>query len=227
MKFDSYTLTARLYPAIICLLPFLVFTISCKIDGLESIFDGLLKVRILGNITSSIVLLYFLMLTNRFLGKFLFGGLIFNDGLNLPTTRFLLYSDSEFSEQYKDKIRQKINKNFKIILPSREDELSDINSCKKRIVEAVGLIRNKVKNGNLLLQHDMEYGFARNLIGGSIIAVCISGFDIFYFMKLGNVSLGYLSIILTIFFSLCLILNRPIINHLGKVYAKRLFQEYF
>jgi hypothetical protein len=166
------------------------------------------------------------MQTNRFLGKFLFEKLIFNDELNMPTTRFLLYSDNEFSEQYKEKIRQKINTNFKIILPSREDELSDINSCRKRIVEAVGLIRNKVKNGNLLLQHNMEYGFARNLIGGSIIAVCISGLDIFYFMKLGNVLLGYLSIILTIFFSFCLILSKPIINHLGKVYAKRLFQEY-
>ena len=116
MKFDKYTFTARLYPAIICLLPFLVFAINCKIDGLESSFNNLLKISILGNITSSIVLLYSLIQKNRFLGKFLLEKLIFNDELNMPTTRFLLYSDNEFSDQYKDKIRQKVNTNYRITI---------------------------------------------------------------------------------------------------------------
>lgn len=226
MKFDKYTLTARLYPAIICLLPFLLFTINCNIQALNRIFHNLLGVKVIGNITISIVLLYLLMQINRFLGKFLFEKLIFKDELNMPTTRFLLYSDSEFSDQYKDKIRRKVSTDFQVNLPNREDELSDDTDCRKRIIESVGLIRNKVKDGNLLLQHNMEYGFARNLIGGSLLALCISGLDILYFLKIGNIIVEYLSIALTVFFILCLILSRTIINHLGKVYAKRLFQEY-
>jgi hypothetical protein len=226
MKFDKYTIIARLFPALITLIPFLLFTINCKIDGLGDIFSNLLQLKVIGNITIAFVLLYFLMQTNRYLGKFLFEKIIFKNELDMPTTRYLLYQDTEFSSQYKDNIRQKVYDDFHIEMPKREEELININSCKKRIVETVGLIRNKVKNGNLLLQHNIEYGFARNLIGGSLIAVVMSIIDMFYFIGIKSNLIVYIAIFLTVFFSLCLILSTTIINHLGSVYARRLFQEY-
>ncbi|MCK4357899.1 MAG: hypothetical protein KAW92_04025 [Candidatus Cloacimonetes bacterium] len=226
MKFDKYSRTARIYPSIIILIPFLVFTIYCDIENLKVIFDDLLKVKIIGNITISIVLLYLLSQINRFLGKFLFERYIFHNELEMPTTNLLLFSNSEFSKEYKIQIREKINSDFQLNMPSKQDESENLENTKKRIVEAVGLIRQKVKNGRLLLQHNIEYGFARNLIGGAILGVVMSIFDVFYFFKLNNVIIGWFSVVLTIFFLTLLVLHKPIINHLGNQYTKRLFQEY-
>lgn len=226
MKFDEYTRKARTYPAIIILIPILVFTINCDIGNLNNFIDDLLKVKIIGNIAISVVLLYLLTQTNRFLGKFIFEKKMFKDELEMPTTNYLLLSNSVLSKNYKLNIRERIFSDFNILMPSANDETENIDECKRRIVEAVGLIRQKVKNGRLLLQHNIEYGFARNLIGGAIIGVPISIFDIIYFFSYHNNCIGWISVGLTVFFFSLLLLHKPIINHLGNQYAKRLFQEY-
>jgi hypothetical protein len=226
MKFDKYTRKARVYPAVITLLPFLIFTLNCKIDGLEKIFNNLLGVKILSQISVSLVLLYLLTQINRFVGKFLFEKKLFNEELDLPTTLYLLPLNQEFSEQYKNKIREKVKKDFCMDLPTGEDELKDILIAKRRAAEVVGLIRQKVKDGRLLLQHNIEYGFARNLIGGAIIALFVAIFDVVFFSLNNDKLVISLSIIITIFFSLILLMCKGIINHLAHQYAKRLFQEY-
>lgn len=226
MKFDKYNRTARIYPSIIVLLPFLIFTIYCDIENLKDVFDDLLKVKIIGNVAISAVLMYFLTQINRFLGKFLFEKNIFSNEIEMPTTNFLLFSDTEFSSEYKRQIREQISKDFKIDLPDEQEENLDLKNTRKRIVEAVGLIRQKVKNGRLLLQHNIEYGFARNLIGGAIIGLVMSLFDVVYFFKHDNNLIGIISITLAIGFGILLLIHKPIIKHLGNQYAKRLFQEY-
>lgn len=226
MKFDKYNRTARIYPSIIIIIPFLLFTIYCDIDNLKDVFDDLLKVKIIGNITISIVLLYLLIQANRFLGKFLFERSMFKNELEMPTTNFLLFSNSEFSEDYKIRIRKQIKSDFKIELPDESEEKKDRVNARKRIVEAVGMVRQKVKDGRLLLQHNIEYGFARNLVGGSIVGAIMSVIDVVYFYINDNKVIGGISIVLTIFFVVLLLLHRPIIKHLGNQYAKRLFQEY-
>ncbi|MBE0573633.1 hypothetical protein IH575_01885 [Candidatus Dojkabacteria bacterium] len=226
MKFDKYNRTARIYPSIIILIPFLIFTIYCDIDGLKDVFDDLLKIKIIGNLTIAVVLLYLLIQINRFLGKFLFEKNLFNDELKMPTTNFLLFSDSQFSKEYKLKIRSMILKDFKITLPDEQFESDNTEDTRKQIVEAVGLIRQKVKNGRLLLQHNIEYGFARNLIGGSVVGLLMSITDLVYFKIHANELLFYISLGLSCVFLLLLSIHKPIIKHLGNQYAKRLFQEY-
>jgi len=222
---DKYEIQARIFPAIIVLIPFLIFTINCDISGLSHAFDDLLKVRIIGNLSIGLVLLFLLYQTNRFFGKFIFEKRSFNDELNMPTTRFLLFSDTQYSQNYKLRTRQKIKTDFKVDMPSEVDERTDLVESKRRIVEAVGLIRGKVKKGNLLHQYNIEFGFARNLIGGSIIGLLVSIFDIIYFLYKSFI-FSWLSIFLTLFFIMLLLQHRSIINHLGNQYAKRLFQEY-
>lgn len=226
MKFDSYTRKARIYPAVLVLIPFLIFTINCNIQGLNAFFDDLVKVKVIGNITISIVLLYLLTFTNRFLGKFLFERKLFKEELEMPTTKFLLFSNTVFSKNYKIQIRDKVKLDFKLDMPTEEDEISNENDCKKRIVEAVGLIRQKVKNGRLLLQHNIEYGFARNLIGGAIIGLVISIFNVIYFFLQTNYLLGWINAVIAVVFAFLLLFHRFIITYLGNQYAKRLFQEY-
>lgn len=226
MKLDEYTTKARIYPSIIIIIPFLLFTIYCDIDNLKDIFSNLLAVKIVGNITISIVLLFLFTQLNRFLGKFLFEKNMYNNELDMPTTKFLLFSNNILSKEYKMKLRKKILLDFEIHLPSKESEGKNLDKAKQQIVEAVGLIRQKVKDGRLLLQHNIEYGFARNLIGGSIIGVLMSIFNAIYFYGINNNLLVWISIFLAIIFSSLLLLHRVIINHLGNQYAQRLFQEY-
>jgi hypothetical protein len=226
MKFDRYFRIARIYPSVIILIPFLIFTIYCKIDNMQDAFTNLLKIKIIGNITISIVLLYLLVQINRFLGKFIFERYMFKNELEMPTTNFMLYGNTEFSRDYKYKLREQIKSDFQIILPDDQAEIDDILDVRKRIVEAVGLIRQKVKVGRLLLQHNIEYGFFRNLIGGSIIGLLMSVFDIFYFYNDCNKLIGNISVVIACMFAILLIVHRPIIKNLGKPYAKRLFQEY-
>lgn len=226
MKFDKYNRTAKLYPSVIILIPFLLFTVYCDIDNLKDVFDNLLGIRILGNITISIVLLYLLVQVNRFLGKFIFERYMFQNELEMPTTNFMLYSNLEFSHDYKTKLREQIKSDFQITIPNEHSESDNIIDSRKRIVEAVGLIRQKVKNGRLLLQHNIEYGFFRNLIGGSIIGFIMSLIDIFYFYRIDNRLIGNISIGIASVFTVLLLLHRPIIRNLGMQYAKRLYQEY-
>ncbi len=225
IKFDKYNRVARIYPTIIVLIPFLLFTINCDIKELLQTFDNILKIKIIGNITITIVLLFLLSQINRFLGKYLFEKKTFNNELDFPTTNFLLYSNSELSDTYKERIRQQIQSDFDIFLPSKESEKNNIDNAKKEIAEAIGLIRQKVKDGRLLLNHNIEYGFARNLVGGSIIGFAMSLFDIFYFYDKNNV-LFYISIALSILFLSIFLLRKILMLNLGNQYAKRLFQEY-
>ncbi len=51
MKIDKYNRKARIYPSVIILIPFLLFTIYCDIENLSEVFDTLLKVKIIGNVT--------------------------------------------------------------------------------------------------------------------------------------------------------------------------------
>lgn len=226
MKFHKYNRKARIYPSVIILMPFLLFTIYCDIDNLGEVFDNLLQVKVIGNITISVVLIYLLTQTTRFLGKFLFEKYMFNDELEMPTTNYLLFSNSQFTKEYKRRLHQHIQNDFQIQLPDEQEEAQDEENARRQIVEAVGLIRQKVKNGRLLLQFNIEYGFARNLIGGSIIGAIMSVFDIVYFFIIGNQLIGSISIFLAVIFSFLLLIHKIIIKHLGNQYAKRLFQEY-
>jgi hypothetical protein len=223
---NKYNRTARIYPSIIILIPFLIFTIYCDIDGLNDVFDDLLRIKIIGNITIAVTLLYLFTHINRFLGKFLFEENIFEDELKMPTTNLLLFCDSHFSKDYKLKIRSKIYKDFQIKLPNEQHELNDVENTRKQIVEAVGLIRQQVNNGRLLLQYNIEYGFARNLIGGSIIGFIMSMVDLFYFKNHDNEVIFFISHGLSCIFFLLLCIHKKIITYLGNQYAKRLFQEY-
>lgn len=226
MKLNKYYRIARIYPSAIVLLPFLIFMIYNDIDGLKNVFENLIHLKVIGNVTISIVLIFLLAQINRFLGKFLFESYIFKDELRMPTTSFLLFTNHQYTDDYKNLIRQQIQKDFKIQLPDKEEEIHDLDGTRRQIVEAVGLIRQNVKDGRLLLQHNIEYGFARNLIGGSIIGVFVSIIDAFYFFSIENILIGSISIALTLGFAFILIIHKPIINHLGNQYAKRLFQEY-
>ena len=151
---------------------------------------------------------------------------LFKNELYFPTTSFLLYLDNEYTAGRKEKIREKIKKDFDIELLNAENEKNDENEARKRIKEAVDLIRNKVKGGHLILQHNIEYGFVRNLIGGMIISLPVSFFSAFFFIYEKNNPAAISSMILFLFYSFIFLTKKNTLLYFARNYANILYNEY-
>ena len=176
----------------------------------------------MGNITISMSILYFFSQTNRFIAKNFFE----KEEIYMPTTDFLLFLNSEYSKEYKHSIYTRIQQDFNLQLPTEKEQKENELNSRKRIAEAMSLVRKKVGSGKLLLQHNIEYGFWRNLIGGTIFAIIFSGFDVYFAFTQSNNSILIMSIILLIVSLILLFFNKYIIQKASALYSKVLFQEY-
>ncbi len=218
----KYQLYARIVPSILSSIPALLYQYFFLNQEIANFLQFLDSLKFIGDITISIVILYFISQTNRLIAKKLFE----KKEIYLPTTNFLLFSNQEYSKEYKQKIYEKIQHTFDIRLPTKnEQEKNEMNS-RKRIAEAMSLVRKRIGNGKLLLQHNIEYGFWRNLIGGTIFAIIFSGMDAYFAYIQSNASILVLSISLLIVYSIPLFLNKYIIQKVSALYARTLIQEY-
>lgn len=220
---NSYGIKARLFPTVLTSIPLLFLQYFYLSPQFNEFLTHLSQIKFIGNITISAVILYFLSQLNRTIGKDVFEKWYFSDESKMPTTTLLLYSNKYYSDGYKDKIRDKIKKDFDLNLPKKNSTLSELEQ-RKRIVEAIGLVRRKVGSGTLLLQHNIEYGFMRNLIGGSVISFMVSLICLRVFYQ--DTDLLKWSIGFSIFYLTLIIFSKPLIKGKGVLYAKVLFQEY-
>jgi len=226
MKFDKYTRIARIYPAIISIIPLMLLINVLMIDFKSEFLDNLL-LKISFQLSLGVILIYLISQINRFISKEFFEKNYFKDETQFPTTNLLLLNDTNFSESYKNKIRSKIKTDFNIELPEKQFENENIEKTRLEIKDIVGIIRTKLKNNSLLLQHNIEYGFIRNLIGGSPIGIIFSLMLLLYSFFIHPLLLmQILSIILTLFFMSILFFHKYLMRQYGILYAKKLFQEY-
>ncbi len=216
-KFNEYYLKARVFPALITAIPFVLL----KHNLLDQHFDFSLTQLIFGDVSILIVLIYLFSQLNRYISKS-----IFENKTDFPTDRNLLPSNPTLSQQYRAQLAQKILKDFGLELPNLEDEENDYASTKIRIREIVNLIINKTRNGHLLLQHNIEYGFVRNFLGGSAVASLMSIFNILLFFIQSKYDLAIISIILLVIYASIIAMHKKILEHYGKEYAQILFREY-
>jgi len=220
--FNEYGRKARLFPALLCLPPFLLI----KHFAIDSLLDpslaGKLFVIALGDVSLAAVLIYLLSQVNRFISK-----TFFEDKARFPTTQMLLPSSKELSSDFRSKIESKVTTDFRLSLPNSADEMADLENARLRINEIVALIINKVGSGKLLLQHNTEYGFMRNLIGGSVISLIasVAGIVLFGLVFMNNTAY-VISMALSVCYLLPLLFSRPILTRYGKDYARILFREY-
>ena len=220
--FNKYNLQARIFPAILCTIPILLLQYSFLNHEVLIFLQYLGNLRFAGNITISIALIYFVSQTNRFIAKTFFE----KDEIYMPTTDFLLFSDSKYSPEYKQIIYKKLQDEFNLQLPSEKEQNENELNARKRIAESMSLARKKVGMGKLLLQHNIEYGFWRNFIGGTIFAILFSGLNMYFSFLQSNKTILTISIILLLIYSIILFSNKIIINKVGKIYANVLIQEY-
>ncbi len=216
--FNEYNLKARVFPAILCSLP-LLLTKYFIIDNYISIS---LSATIIGDISFDIILIYLLVQINRLISK-----TFFENKSDFPSIKMLIPSSKDLSDEYRRKIEKKIAVDFKMSLPTLAEEDASPEKVKLRIRELVDLIIDKVRNGNLLLQHNIEYGFVRNLVGGCVLAFIVS-FACFitfgFFIK--NEAAYIVSIIFCVIYLIPILFFKIIVGHFSKEYARILLREY-
>lgn len=216
--FNEYNRKARIFPALLCSLPFLLI----KHFAVDGYFSVSLTTALIGDISLAVVLIYLLSQINRFISKTLF-----EDKSKFPTTKMLLPSTMLLSADYKKKIEEKIQRDFQLSLPDLKEELANPENTKNRVREIVSLIINQVREGNLVLQHNIEYGFVRNLIGGSVVAFLASvTASLIFNYVLKNETAFMLSVILSLAYLIPIVFSKIILNHFSKEYAHILFREY-
>jgi len=227
MKFSKYTITARFFPAIITSLPLVILSGFIIGEDYIELFKNLKYLKIAGLATTPVILFYLFAQINRFIAKEYFQKKYFKGEIEMPTTMFLLNSNNQLSHEYKESIKNKIEQEFNLVLPTQQEENANIENSKLRISESIGLVRNKVGAGNLLLQHNIEYGFIRNLIGGSPISFISSLLNIIIFSCFIDSRPAMItSVVLAVFYLTFILLSKFLINRYGEIYAKRLSQEY-
>lgn len=219
--FGEYGVKARLFPALLCVPPFLLlkhFAVDPFIDpSLTTLW-----VSVAGDVSLVAVLMYLLTQMNRFVSKALF-----EMKSEFPTTLMLLPSSKDLSDEFRAKIDARVRIDFQLSLPTAADERASVNNAKTRIIEIVSLIINKVGNGKLVLQHNIEYGFMRNLLGGAIISLITSAASVAIFTLIVPSKTAFITaIVLVAAYAFLLIFSKPILAHYSKAYAPILFREY-
>ena len=119
---------------------------------------------------------YFLRERVRATSKLLFQFPLFKeDETHMPTTDFLMWS-SDYSDEMKRAIRNKVKKDFNYTMPSKEDEQKDEKADRKNIAAIVGSMRNKARESGdaVYTQANYRYGYNRNLLGGLVWSFIIT-----------------------------------------------------
>jgi|GEM_PF-324615 len=227
MTTNPYFIRARLFPTVLTAAPLLILVnklvSNLYYDSLKSIFDIL---PILTNLGLSAALIFLSIQINRLLAKEIFQKLYFKEEIKMPTTNHLLWSDTFLESTIKGKIRYKVKDKFGIELMTPVEESQAENKSRKQIVSAVSQIRNSLRDNRLLLQHNIEYGFFRNLIGGCVIAVLCSIALLFIGISNNDSGLRLTGIILSSIYLVPIIFSKPLIKRFGNYYSKFLYEQF-
>lgn len=228
MKLDAYTLKGRIAPAFLSIIiPIMIFNHFYISEEFSKFVGGFIGAKVISNLSISGVCIFYLSELGRIIGKNVFEKKYFKEELYMPTTNFLLFKDSTYSDQHKIKIRKKIKVDFKIDLSTNEEECADELLARTKIVEIMALIRKKLHANKFLLQHNIEYGALRNAIGGSVFGGIFSIVNIVFFSFVLPSELARNLSMFTLFIYLMLIaFSKIIIEFYGKNYAKILYREY-
>ncbi|MGN6196281.1 MAG: hypothetical protein ACTHOB_15180 [Ginsengibacter sp.] len=224
---DVYFYRARLFPALITSIPMLVYfnkIIAVKYyDALKNVVDILPLITHLG---LSAAVIFLCVQINRLLAKEIFQRLYFKEETYMPTTNFLLWKDRFYDDSIKTKVREKIKDKYGITLLQPTDEQQNEDRARSLVTTAVSQIRIALKGNKMLFQHNIEYGFWRNLIGGCVLAILFSAITFFYGKSNAADDLTMLGIILFIVYLLPILFSKPIIKSYGRYYAKILYEQF-
>ena len=228
---DEYTKYARVYSSISGMfLPFVMtVVIGWKYIPFASSIIGKI-VSIIGIFISSALLYaalgYALREMFRSISKWLFQFPLFKeDETEMPTTQILLWRIHEMSKEDHRNISDKISEKFGIHLYCEKDEGKNLKEAKRLIVDAVRNIRQATRKDPILLQYNYEFGFCRNYLGASVVAMLLLIIEgtLSIMLKLLPIWL-----IVLMWFLQILLLTIAFISlkHRGRAYARQLFTAF-
>ena len=227
MKMDRYYLQARLMPALLTAIPAVIFFHAFLSPGLQTLFPELDILTEGTSLSFSVALVFLWVQLSKLTGRSIFQRLIFNDELKMPTTNFLLYTDTFFTPETKRAIRKKIEDYFGLRLYNYRQERQQEINARKQICLAVSQIREQLRENKMLLRHNIDYGFFKSLISGSMLAslLCLAGM-LFgrSFHPIGQFS--ELFLILGILYLIPVLFSRSIMQHFGHYYSKILYEQF-
>lgn len=160
--FDTYSRQARLYPALLVLLPWFVLALC----AMPSLLNSETTAKILGLVASCGVI-FLLSDLSRLSGKKVERRLLSEWG-GWPTTLFLRHADDRLNAQSKTRYHTFLARNVPgLILPTAFDEANDNFSAYEAFGSGVEWLKEQCRGSefSLLLRENASYGFRRNMLG--------------------------------------------------------------
>jgi hypothetical protein len=227
IKFNSYTIKARIFPSIITALPFLLLVYTFKANyQVNSILAFIKDINILSITGINVVLIYFFMMLIRTISKY-YERQYFILKKGFPTAYFLLYDNTRYSKELKDRYRAKVFLLFGISIPNSGGNFSTSEEIIKLLSEATKQIILLIGDGKLVKEHNIWYGFIRNLIGGCLIALLFSLLgSIIYTFIIPEKILSITFLFFAFIYYLLLLFNKNLIINTAEEYANQLISEF-
>lgn len=224
---DKYILQARFAPALITMIPILIFYVYYFNPIFAPILSSVTPLLpVVAGISISSALLFGVMQLNRLLSKLIFQRWLYQDEQNMPTTDYLLPNNPIIDKVSKERYYDLIKTDFNIDMRGSFQQLTSEVDQRKMIVRVVGQIRKKLDGNTMLLQHNIEYGFFRNLCGGAVLAILFMFANIVISIVATDYSKTTAFVVLMLIYLIPIVFSRAWLKYLGKNYADVLFNQY-
>lgn len=223
----EYTTNARVFPAVLTMIPFVVLYVWVLSPILNPILEPVWNyLPVVAGVSIHAILLYTFVQLNRFLSKAIFQEWLFGGDLSMPTTDMLMSGTELLDKETRERYYVLIQQDFDIDIKKSLLKLKKENEKRQMITRVVGRIRPMLKDNDMVQQHNREFGFIRNLEGGALGAFVISIILIVIAWCQCNCSLLWTAIILAGIYLTLLLLSKSLITRYGKNYAYVLFEQY-
>lgn len=224
---SSYELFARYLPAIVTSVPYLLIGfILMRRSDTKDFLGFIFSLKFFGYVSMSFVALYLYAQLIRSTAKW-FENRYFRKRQGFPTTYYMLYSNGEYSEAYKDAYRKKVKKVYNFDLCSKDEEIANPLEASRRLNDITRQIILRVADGKLVGKHNQWYGFIRNLVGGSIYAAFGSIIIAAYgHCAATNSVLAYGGVIMCLGYCAIVAFRRSLIVQHAEAYARQLHAEF-
>ncbi|MBR6362395.1 MAG: hypothetical protein IKR88_03825 [Bacteroidales bacterium] len=176
---DKYIRVARVYPAVLGMLPLCILLTLCLEEWFPQYNALIVNMKrvpylVISSTVLSTALGYFVRELFKDTSKWLFQYPMFKmDETEMPSTKMLLWGEGTLSPAYHTRIAVKVRETFGTTLPTYKEEQADSVMAKKRIAEIVSLIRQHCRGNKILEQYNMEFGFCRNYLGAGVWSILL------------------------------------------------------
>ncbi len=218
---DRYELRAQYTPGLLVSGP--LVSLGYALVGIDPAFFGSLAAQAFGGLTVATAFQLLAASTCRQVGSWLMDKM-FDMGRAFPTTTFLLDRDASISSERKARIVDKIKHDFGVDLAGRT---SDTKANRQLIHETVGQIRRKFwKTNEAVLMRNIQFGFAKNLAGGAIVALPVSLLILGVAWITGNIQAGAVATGLMVWYASLILYGSLAMRSNGPRYAHTLYDEF-